>query len=432
MGVVFYTIYSALLFVALLLYAPFYVRRTGRGGRYRPDLLQRIGISPPEPKIKRGTRILLHSVSVGETRAVIPVIKELKRQRPEWEIYLTTTTGTGRNAAEQMGAPLDRILYFPIDFGIVCASFLRRTSPDCICLTETELWPNFMRAASRLHIPLILINGRISDRSFTRYRFFRPLIRPLLRKFRTLCMQSPLDARRILALGADPVRVKVTGNIKFDLSHLAMDEQATASLRSRLGIKEDRSVLVAGSTHPGEERPIVDAFTRLCSSYPELVLILVPRHVERAEGIAQMLREGGTPHRRWSTLPENARIGGGEVLIVDVIGVLARIYSLATMVIIGGSFIPHGGQNPLEPAFFGKPVIFGPHMQNFRSISALLMEAQAARMIREEALFTTLSDLLADPQLRHVMGQAARKVVDANRGSALRTCKEIMGIIEGP
>lgn len=407
------------------------MKRIKKGGKYKPDLFKRFGLSLPMPQSKKGVRILIHSVSVGETRAVIPVVDELRSRCPDCEIYLTTTTGSGQKTAEQVGIKLDRILYFPIDFRFICASFLRRIRPDCICLTETELWPNFIRAASWYKIPLILINGRISDKSFRNYRLVRPFVRSLLSRFHMLCMQSCLDAKRIVSLGAENVKVKVTGNIKFELGHLSIKEKESIILRSRLGLRENQSVLVAGSTHPGEEKLIVENFKGLLAAYPDLVLILAPRHVERSEDIAQMIKEAGMKSVFWSRLSGNGRIKGGSILQIDVIGLLAKIYSLATIVIIGGSFIPHGGQNPLEPAFFGKPILFGAHMENFRSISSMLMDAGAAVMIKEADLLQILSELLTDKDQREKMGRAAKAVIDANKGAATRTCDEILNIIRG-
>ncbi|MGA1839387.1 MAG: 3-deoxy-D-manno-octulosonic acid transferase [bacterium] len=431
MAMVFYLFYSLLLFIVLLIYGPFYLKRINRGGKYRPDLLKRLGFSLPEPRSKKGVRILIHSVSVGETRAVIPIINELKRRRPGCEIYLTTTTGSGQKTAEQIGGNLDNILYFPIDFRYICSSFLRRIRPDCICLTETELWPNFIRSASRYRMPLILINGRISDKSFRNYGFVRPFVKSILGKFNTLCMQSVLDARRIVALGAEYDKVKVTGNIKFELGHLKIKEKEDVMLRNQLGLHENQPVLVAGSTHPGEERAIFASFKRLLTEYPGLVLILAPRHVERSEEISKIVKEAGLKSTFWSRLSGSDRIKEGGILQIDVIGLLAKIYSLATIVIIGGSFVTHGGQNPLEPAFFGKPVIFGPHMENFRSISSMLMDANAAVMIQESDLFRILSELLKDKERREKMGKAARGVIDANKGAVKRTCDEILGVIRG-
>ncbi|MGA1864904.1 MAG: 3-deoxy-D-manno-octulosonic acid transferase [bacterium] len=431
MAMVFYFFYSLLLFILLLIYGPFYLKRIKRGGKYKPDLLKRFGFFLPKPQSKKGVRILIHSVSVGETRAVIPIINELKRRCPGSEIYLTTTTGSGQNTAEQIGKNLDNILYFPVDFGYICSSFLRRIRPDCICLTETELWPNFIRSASRYKMPLVLINGRISDKSFRNYGFVRPFVRSILAKFDTLCMQSVLDAGRIVALGAEHDKVKVTGNIKFELGHLTIKEEECAMLRNRLGLYENQPVLVAGSTHPGEEKTILESFKRLLAEYPGLVLILAPRHVERSEDIAKIVREAGLKSIFWSRLSGSDRMKEGEILQIDVIGLLVKIYSLATIVIIGGSFVPHGGQNPLEPAFLGKPVIFGPHMENFRSISSMLMDKKAAVMVQENDLFRILSELLKDKERREKMGRAARGVIDANKGAVNRTCDEILGVIRG-
>ena len=431
MSIIIHFVYSLLLFAAFLIYGPFYIKRMKKGSHYRPDLWKRFGFVMPKPRPKKGFRILIHAVSVGETRAVIPVVKELKARIRDLEIYLTTTTGTGQKTAEQIGKELDRVLYFPIDFGFINAAFLRRIRPDCICLTETEIWPNFVQVASKFKIPLVLINGRISDKSYRNYRLVRPFFRHLLRKFHALCMQSDLDAVRILSLGAEREKVRVTGNMKFDLGHLSLESSKVSALRKKLGIMEGQPVLVAGSTHPGEEDLIIRAYKTLQATYPDHVLIVAPRHIERSESISNIIQEAGMKVILWSGFPEKGKIGRGDVLLIDVIGILVRIYSLATIVVMGGSFIPHGGQNPLEPAFFGKPILFGPHMENFRAISTLLMDAGGAMMISEGDLLKTLSGLLADKEGREKMGMAARGVLAANQGSADRTCNEIIRVLNG-
>jgi 3-deoxy-D-manno-octulosonic-acid transferase len=427
--IIIYFLYTTLLVLTLLFYGPLYVIRQRGIKDCQPDLLQRLGIRPPRICPKKGKRILIHSVSVGETKAIIPVIRELKKRCPGCEIYLTTTTGTGRKTAEQIRGEVEGIYYFPLDFGFVCASFLRRIRPDLICLTETEIWPNFIRIAARHKIPLCLINGRISDHSFKNYHRIKPLIRPLLNKFTLFCMQSAQDAQRILGLGAEPEKVMVTGNIKFDLDSIVFTDTEYQNLRNRIGLKQGQPVIVAGSTHPGEEQEIIDTFIQLLPLYPDLVLILVPRHIERSGEISFMISTYKRKCILWSRQNEAAHIAGGDILLVDVIGILTKLYSLATITFIGGSLIPHGGQNPLEPAFFSKPALFGPHMENFRHISSLLLQKGGALEVTKENLFQTMVDLLNDEKLREAMGGAGRSVVEENKGAAQYTGNEICKIL---
>ncbi|MBN2373361.1 3-deoxy-D-manno-octulosonic acid transferase [bacterium] len=424
-----YFFYSLSLFFAILFYAPFYIIKIRKGGAYKPDLLERLGFSLLKAPRKRGFRILFHSVSVGETKAIIPVIREFKARCPDWEIYMTATTGTGRKAAEQAGGGVDGVLYFPIDFGLICASFLRRVSPDCICLTETEIWPNFVRMASGYNIPLVLINGRISDKSYRNYAIVKPFVRMILNRFALFCMQSEMDARRIMNLGASPEKVRITGNIKFDMGQGSLTEDDGQGIRMRLGLAERQRVLVAGSTHPGEEKPALDAFARLLNKYPDLVFVLAPRHIERSEEIARMIKARNKEFIYWSRLSQDGPVKGGQVILIDVIGELARIYSIADMVFIGGSLIPHGGQNPLEPAFYGKPILFGPHMENFRQISRMLLDKGAAVMIDFGNFTDAVSSLFADESRMERMGRAAKAVIDENKGAANRTCDQVLDLL---
>lgn len=426
-----FTLYDCLLLWGIILYSPFYLRRMRKNKDYMPDLLQRIGLHPPEPPRKRHPRVLIHAVSVGETRAVLPILKGLRDRRPDWEIFLTTTTGTGRRTAEQIGVKLDGIYYFPVDLSFVCADFLRRLRPDIVCLAETELWPNFIRAVSRRNISLCLLNGRLSDKSYRHYRIFRPVFKPMLKKFDLFCMQSALDADRIIDLGAQEESVVLTGNIKFDMGRIFYDEGTVERLRGRLGLKTGQRVIVAGSTHPGEEDEIISAFVRFLHSDPDLVLILAPRHVERAGDIVKRVLSSGRGCLLWSKLAEGKGIGGGDVLLIDIIGILAQIYSIATVVFIGGSLIPHGGQNPLEPAYYGRPVIFGPHMENFRSIAGELLKNGAAIEVNPGSLFDCLKGLLADEEKRENMGRAGQEVVRVNQGAAKKTCDHIIQLLKG-
>jgi 3-deoxy-D-manno-octulosonic-acid transferase len=394
-------------------------------GKYRRGLGERLGrvsvwAEPVAP-------LWLHAVSVGEVMAATPLAKELCARRPDLPLLVSTVTDTGRAVAEQRLAAT-RFIFFPLDFGWAVRSALEKLSPRAVLLTETEIWPNFIRACGIRDIPVVLINGRISPRSFPRYRIVRRWFGRVLSEVRLFCMQTAQDAERIVLLGAPEERVRVVGNLKYDLPslHEAPDVE---TVRARLGLPPSRRLLVAGSTHRGEEEAILEAFVALTRTRRDLCLLLAPRHPERLEEVERLVHKAGLAFVRRSRLPATP-LERTAVILLDTMGELAHLYAAAAAVFIGGSLIPHGGQNILEPAAVGRPVIHGPHMGNFAEMRDLFRGAGAAIQAEDGAdLSEHLAALLDDPALANRMGKAGRQIVEAHRGATRRTADLVDGLL---
>lgn len=386
-------------------------------GKYRRGVGERFGGVAPWEGAARP--LWLHAVSVGEVMAAAPLARLLVARYPKVPLLASTTTETGRAVAEQR-IPAARFVFFPLDFGWSVRRALSRLRPRVVLLTETELWPNFLAACAADGIPAVVINGRISPRSFPRYRLIRPWFRLVLQHVRLFCMQSAADAERILALGAPAERVAVTGNLKYDLPALdqAVDRDA---IRGGLALPADCRLVVAGSIHRGEDELVIEAYKAAASSRRDLCLLLAPRHPERLEEVERAATRAGVACVRRSRLPGEAPRPGGTILL-DTMGELARLYAVASVVFIGGSLIPHGGQNILEPAAYGRPVLHGPHMGNFAEMRDLFRAARAAVEVADgRSLAEALQTLLDDPAEADRMGQAGRTIVEAQRGATQRT-----------
>lgn len=410
-----YALYSAVLGMGLLAYLPAFLTRRRRAG-YGHDLAQRFGRLgdglPAEP------RCWVHAVSVGESAAAVPLVEAIHRRWPELGILVSTITPTGaRIVADRLaGTAVHR--YFPLDLPGPVRRALEAARPRFFIAIETELWPNFLRALARRRTPAMIANGRISDRSFRRYLRVRWLMRRVLADVSVFAMQSEEDARRIVALGAPPERVVVTGNLKSDL--VPETDAADAVWRERLGLGATDRLWIAGSTHRGEEAIVLDAFLRARARCPGLVLLLAPRHPERAGEVSELIRERGLAPARRSRLPEGR--APGAVVVLDTVGELATLYALAEVVFVGGSLVPVGGHNVLEPAMRGKPVLYGPHTSNFRE-SALLLESSGGGLVVKDALELEreLSRLLEDRDLARRVGDAARTAFAGRQGAVSAT-----------
>ncbi|MBM4039757.1 MAG: 3-deoxy-D-manno-octulosonic acid transferase [Planctomycetes bacterium] len=371
--------------------------------------------------------VWVHAVSVGEMNLIRPLIADLADAHPDWEIALSTATNTGRAMAEKL-YPGRRAFYYPLDFSCAVARTLRRIRPSLILLVELEVWPNFLAAAERRSVPVVIVNGRLSEKSFGRYRLIRSLVRRWLRRVTRFCVQSDATAGRLKALGAPAERVTVTGNLKFDSAPSDEDrlKAGLQTLGEGFGLGPDEPVLVGGCTWPGEDEALVGIYRRLKAQTPSLRLVLAPRQADRFGPVAQLIRRAGLPCVRRSALKEGARGEPGAVVLLDTMGELARVYGLATLAFVGGSLIPHGGQSTIEPSAHAKPVLFGPHTANFRDVNEQLLAHGAARRVADAAeLEAALSDLLAHPEAAAAMGQKARQVVDTNRGATRRTLEAL-------
>ena len=395
--------------------------------RCRRGLRDRFGlrISPVlEPSGERRPLIWIHAVSLGEVVAVTPLVKELHRNHPDHKLIVSTVTETGREAVEQRLAGIAEHRYAPLDVSWAVSRAIAQWQPVLYAFVETELWPNLLWALRDRRVPTIMVNGRLSSRSFSRQHivglisFYRSVLRSL-----TLClMQSERDVQRIVALGADAGRVHRTGNIKFDQPMPSM--AADASLRTELGLHEGESLLLAGSTHAGEEEALVAAYRQIVGTHPNTVLMLAPRHIERVADVVMMIQAAGLPVQRRSRLDS---VGSGpRVIILDTRGELARAYHEATVAFVGGTLVPVGGHNLLEPAVWGKPVLFGPYTDHCAEIAVLLLESGGAvRVSGADDLVRRVCAWLDDSVARRQVGEAARRTVSDNQG-ALRRSMELI------
>jgi len=411
-----YALYTAVLGVGLLAYLPAFLARRRRAG-YGRDLAQRLGRLgdglPPEP------RCWIHAVSVGESAAAVPLVEGIRHRWPDLGIVVSTITPTGARIVGERLAGTATHRYFPIDLPGPVRRALDAARPRFFIAIETELWPNFLRALARRRIPAMIANGRISDRSFRRYRWVRGLMRRVLANVSVFAMQTEEDARRIIALGAPPSRVVVTGNLKSDLVPEPAGDDPVA-WRERLRLGADARLWIAGSTHRGEEVVVLDAFLRARTRCPDLALLLAPRHPERAGEVEELVRERGLTAARRSRLADDAP--PGAVVILDTVGELAALYALAEVVFVGGSLVPIGGHNVLEPAMRGKPVLVGPHMSNFREGAELLQRSGGGLVVKDgPELERELARLLEDRGLARRMGEAAREAFAGRQGAVSAT-----------
>ena len=418
-----YLVYDILLILAVPLLVPFYLLRYLRRGKLRRGVGERLGFLSREKELLFAGRdtIWVHAVSVGETMAARPLLKALKSRYPAHAIVLSTVTETGQGIGESI-RDVDLCIYFPFDLSLSVKRMLKTVRPSLIVVVETEIWPNFLRIARRLDIPVVLANGRISDKSFVGYRRFSRVFRSVLPNFSALCMQTDEDARRIVAIGAPSSRVSVTKNLKYDLPARIASDETRSELRINYRIPPHMPVITAGSTHQGEEESLLTAYQALIAEGRDIFLVLAPRHPERAWEVSALLEGMGISCVRRSALEVGpVAFRGGEVLLVDCVGELMGIYSFSDIVFVGGSLVPVGGHNLLEPASVGVPVLFGPHMNNFREIASKILSSKAGIQVSQVAqLPKSIRALLDDPAARAEMGANGARLLMENRGATER------------
>jgi 3-deoxy-D-manno-octulosonic-acid transferase len=402
----FYNILYGLVLLCILPYQ-YFKRPEELRGRW---LRERFGFVPSSSHTHRP--IWIHAVSVGEVVASIPLLKGLKASYPDSEIVLSTVTDTGQMVAREKAGELARIIYIPFDITFAVAHAYNAIRPSLFIIMETELWPAIIRFFSRHGTPVLLMNGRLSDKSVNGYRKLRFFFEKVLRDISFFCMQDEEYARRIIALGADERNVRAIGNFKFDTSPATIAPQWTRFL--------SRPVIVAGSTHRSEEALVMDVFVQLLADYPGLTLVVAPRHPERFREVEDLFKKLGISYLKRSEMKDSAASAPnsyGPVIILDVMGELALIYGTADIAIMGGSFIGHGGQNPLEPAFWGKAIICGPHMENFPFIEEFYRNGAAVKT-ENSNLYGTVKDILGSPELMRSMGKAAKELYEKKSGAA--------------
>ena len=383
---------------------------------------------PDQPNKPNQPVIWVHAVSLGEVVAVTPLVIELHRRHSEHRLVVSTVTETGREAVEQRLAGVADHCYAPLDFPCVVSRFIERLQPCLYLFVETELWPNLLWHLRRRGVPTVLVNGRLSSRSFARQQWapVRSFYRTMLQTLSLCLMQSDRDVDRIIALGAEASRVRRTGNIKFDQPIPAVTGGGTT--RGYLGLQETERLFVAGSTHPGEEETLVECYRALVTQCPSAVLLLAPRHIERAESVEAMIRARGRAVQRRSTIGQagTLRPTGPRVVVLDSRGELAAIYREAVVAFVGGTLVPIGGHNLLEPAQWAKPVLFGPYTDHCAEIADLLIQAGGGRrVLHAEDLTRQVLALFSDDKERERMGRSAHQVVEQNQGALQQTLEAI-------
>ena len=410
-----YGLYGALLRLAWAAVLPCQIVIPRLTGGDSPPWRERLGHAPA-PAGDRPGGLWIHAVSVGEVRLALSLVGRLRQDFPGQSIHLTTTTATGRAVAEgAIDIRPDSISTLPIDLPRSMGRLLDRLRPSGVLIMETEIWPNLLRLCGRRNVPVVLVNGRISTRAYPRYRMVRRFLRRVLSDFRLFSMQSQEDADRIVSLGAPRDRVRVTGNLKFDI---APPEAAPHAIRARIGIGTDEILFLAGSTEPGEEYPVLEAFRMIRGTYPRSRLIYVPRHPEDGPRAIEVFRSTGLRVERF----QDRQLIDCDILVVDVVGLLGELYAAADIVFVGGSFGRRGGQNLIEPAALGKPVLFGPNVRNFAVAARALSEAGGGFMVADgPSLGERALALLGDPPAAARAGEAARRVIEAHRGALDRT-----------
>jgi 3-deoxy-D-manno-octulosonic-acid transferase len=427
-----YFLYSFLTLVVFVVVSPYFLYQAIRYKKYVSSLGQRLGYLPISLNVDGEESIWIHAVSVGEALTARALAADLKERYPRLRLYLSTTTLAGQQVARRSLQHVDAVFYFPFDWAFIVRRTLNIVRPRVFVMMETEIWPNLLRVCRARGVKTVLINGRISSRSYPRYRMIRPFFRRVLADVDRFCMQSDESARRIVELGAEPSRVTVTGSLKFDslempaaVSHGKPRERVLRFFR----LAPNRVVLVAGSTVRGEEPAVLRAFSRLKGAVPSAMAILAPRQPERFGEVERLARDAGFVTTRRTDLPIDAE-PRADVVVLDTIGELAQLYQIATVVFVGGSMVDHGGHNILEPAIFGKAILFGPHMRNFKEIAdAFVANGAAVQVTSDRDLEQAMVSLATDPVRRARLGAAARALVEANRGAKDKTLTVIAEVL---
>ena len=429
-----YLLYSLLYSLGLMVVAPYYLWRQ-RGCMGSRALRERFGKLPANLHQSSSGAIWIHSVSVGETMAVANLVREIAKSFPEKRIFLSHVTPAGREAGEKRIPDIAGRFYLPFDWAWSVRRTLRAIRPAILIIVETELWPNLLRRAKDSGARVALINARVSDRSFQRYRALRPLLRHALENVDVVCAQTAQDAERFKEIGMRPERVTISGNLKFDAAH-SPEAEFAGVLRATLAAAGRGPVLIAASTMPREEAQVLAAWRAVRARHPKAILILAPRHAARFGEVANLLKSGRLSSIRRTTCSKDAKqlagqIASVEVFLLDTIGELAGLFAIADVVFMGGSLVPTGGHNLLEPAFWAKPIIYGPHMHNFRDVADLFLRENSAIQISSAVeLGQVVADLFADEGRRRALGDRALETLARQAGSTERTLDHIKPWIE--
>ena len=414
----------------MLVSLPYWLYQVARHGKYRRGLAERLGKVPARlTSAGASSRVIwIHAVSLGEVLAVSGLADSMQNSFPRHRIVLSTTTDTGQDLARKRFGE-ENVFYFPMDFAFAIRPYWRGLQPEMVVLAETEFWPNFLRLAHAGGARIAVVNARISDRSLPRYQRFRWALRKMLAHIDLFLAQTPQDGERLISIGAEPTRVQVTGNLKFDVS-LPSPPAIVESLRQSLQAEGAGPVLVCGSTVEDEERLLLKAFENVRVEHPRAVMILAPRHPERFDSVAILLQQLDIPFQRRSRWQGEPLAGG--VFLVDTIGELAALYGLADVAFVGGSLVPRGGHNIIEPAQHGVAIVTGNHTENFRDIVGLFQSRDAVRIVGIAELPLTLMQLLENDAERRALGRRAKETMQSQMGATARTLEALKALLAEP
>ncbi|MFA4853938.1 MAG: 3-deoxy-D-manno-octulosonic acid transferase [Candidatus Omnitrophota bacterium] len=418
-----FIIYDLIFLIFMLVYLPVYLFR----GKFHRGFSRRLGILPPDLNLDRP--IWVHAVSVGEAIAIKALVSELRKAYPHKKLVISTVTATGNRVAEGLIKPGDFLTYLPLDLSFITGPVLKRINPCLFIIAETEIWPNLISSLYKQNIPVVTVNGRISDGSYSGYRLIKLFIRPILNKFRRFCVQSATDALRLQELGVDKEKIHTTGNVKFDMDLEVLAGLDPSDYRRKLWLELENKLLVCGSTHAGEEEQLIKVYKELLLSFPKLKLLIAPRHPERSKDIAEVAAKNGFMPLFISSISSACpACVSASVFILDVMGELLHFYASADIVFVGGSLVKTGGHNILEPAGLKKPIIFGPHMFNFRDITEMFLQNKAGIMVADTAqLKVEIRKLLENGLLAKALGERAYELISKNSGATMKN----IGIIKG-
>jgi 3-deoxy-D-manno-octulosonic-acid transferase len=423
-----YFLYSALLALALLVSLPYWLFQMLRRNKYRTGLMERLGRVPSRLReaALAGKRVIwIHAVSVGEVLAVQRLVDEMRTRLTQYRIVISTTTDTGQNLARQkFGA--ENVFYFPLDFTFAVRPYLEALRPAMIAIAETEFWPNFLRLSHVSGAKIVAVNARISDDSWSGYRRVRFLLRRVLEQIDLLLAQTEEDRKRLVDIGAQPERVQVSGNLKYDVA-LPPVASIVSSLRSSFEKSTVGPVIVAGSTMEGEESLLLRAFEIVRGSHPCATMILAPRHPQRFQHVADLVQSLGIP--LWRRSLWSGEDLGGAVLLLDTIGELSSVYAVAQVAFVGGSLVEYGGHNILEPAQYGVPTIVGPHYANFRDMVNLFRMTDAVRVVGPAELPLCFLDLLSNDSERAALGRRGLETLRGQTGATEQTIEALQSLL---
>ncbi|MDD5252577.1 MAG: 3-deoxy-D-manno-octulosonic acid transferase [Candidatus Omnitrophota bacterium] len=422
-----FLLYDLIILIFVLIYLPVYLLK----GKFHHGFFRRFGFLPDNLNLDQP--IWIHAVSVGEAVSIKGLISELRKTYPHKRLVISTVTATGNKIARGLINDGDFLTYLPLDFSFIVKKVIKKINPCLFIIAETEIWPNLINCLYKQRIPIVTVNGRISDNSYSGYRAIKFLIRPILRRVSKFCVQSNTDAARLNNLGVDKRNILVSGNVKFDIN-LDLSGQPTdkaLGIRQKLMLGPDDKLWVCGSTHPGEEEIITKAYKELLFSFPKLKLLIAPRHPERSKDVAKLVSDGSFMPVFISSISSACpTCVNNPVFILDVMGELLSYYSAADIVFVGGSLVKTGGHNILEPASQKKPVIFGPQMFNFRDIAKLFLENKAAIMVTDSGgLVGKVKEILASNLLAQQLVERAYGLIISNRGATKKNIEIIKQLL---